>query len=396
MGDSRTAAGWARLFDAGLAVNPPLSAEELLAIPAKRGVFLLAGPGAEPILLATAADIRARVRHRLAAAKEGSGKRADLREIAAHVWWKLSDSHFETNWHYLRLARSVHPDTYRGLLSPRQAWWVHIDLADAAPALRRTKDVFARGGQYLGPFADKHAAQRFIEALVDAFDLCRCEQILRRAPNGRACVYAQMGRCRAYCDGSAEMGEYRELLAQVCRYASGDRQELREAVEEDMRRLADEKEYELAAACKARLDRLAELEAGAFAHVADAQRFQYLYFQPGAGPQKAKTFLVDRGRIKLGAAVKYPLQTKQLQCVIEAMLSFAATSRTPGVAEQEGAALVAHYLFAPAERRGLPIRTDADLTAAALAERIESAEQVLRLRKPAPKKRKKSPARKAR
>lgn len=396
MTETRKAAKWAKLFDASLAVHPPLGPEALAEIPAKRGVFLLAGEGGGPVLLATAADIRARVRHRLAGGEQVSARRADLREVAAALWWKLADSHFETDWQYLRLARAIYPDTYPALLSFQPAWFVHVDPDEAAPAFRRSKEVFARAGQFLGPFPDKHAAQRFIERLVDGFDLCRNEQILRRAPRGSPCAYAQMGRCRAWCDGSAPMDEYRRLLGRACEYAAGDRQEFHRAIAAEMRRLSGRREYERAAACKARLDRLAELEADAFAHVADARRFRYLYVQPGARAGEAKVFLVDRGRIKLAGTLSYPPQAKQLARVLRATGSFLAKQRPPGRGEREGIGLVTHYLFGAAERRGLPIRWQENLTPDALAERIESAAAALKLRRPARSAGKKSPSAKAR
>ena len=391
MGESRQDGKLARLFDAGVAVAPPLTAEQLLEIPAKRGVFLLSGPAGEPILLATAADIRSRVRHRLAEAEGPAGKRADLRQIAAGVWWKLADSHFEMEWQYLRLARAIHPDTYPGLLGARQGWWVQVDPAEGVPAFRRTKAVYTRPGRYLGPFGDKHSAQRFIDILIDAFDLCRNEQILRRAPRGAGCVYAQMGRCCGYCEAPGRMDEYRRLLERVSQYAAGEREPARGEIDAEMRRLAADKQYEQAAACKARLDRLNELDADVFQHVADAGEFQYLLIQRGPSRQKAKVFLMDRGAIRPAGALDYPLKDKQLRRTISSMRSFAAKDRPFDQSQREGAALAAHYLFVAAERRGLAVRFDSDLTVELLAARMESAADGLRLRPRAVRTKKVSP-----
>ncbi len=383
MAETAKACKWSKLFDGMEEVSPPLSAEELLAIPAKRGVFLLAGEGGEPILLATAADIRARVRHRLAQSDQVSRRRADLRDVAARVWWKLATSHFETDGHYLQLARAIYPDTYKALLASQPAWFVHLDLEESIPGFRRRKDVFARPGIYLGPFPDKHAVQRFIDCLIDGFYLCRCEQILRRAPRGRGCMYVQMGRCRAYCDGSASMDDYRKVLAEARDYAIGERGAVRAAIEREMQSLAAARQYERAAACKVRLERLAGLDSDAFSHVADARQFRYILIQPGPGPTKAKVFMVDRGAIRRGATLDYPPKANQLARTISAMESFVAKPRRPGPAQAEGIALTCRYLFGSAQRRGAAIRFDSGLTAEAMAECIESAAALLKLRPPA-------------
>ena len=62
MPGSKATPAWKELFDGGVAIAAPPGLEELAGIPAKRGVFLLEGPAETPILLATAANIRSRMR----------------------------------------------------------------------------------------------------------------------------------------------------------------------------------------------------------------------------------------------------------------------------------------------------------------------------------------------
>src|SRR5512133_896673 len=99
------------LFDVALPVSPPLSDDQLAAIPAKRGVLLLEGEGERPILLLTAADIRARLRNRLAepAPDQGPKKTADLRQITRQIKYRLCPSHFETDLTYFELAQTIFP-----------------------------------------------------------------------------------------------------------------------------------------------------------------------------------------------------------------------------------------------------------------------------------------------
>ena len=242
MARSTTRSGWKKLFDGDVAIAPPLDEDALASIPGKRGVFFLEGPDEAPVLLATAANIRSRMRYRLSPPAGSPGKRADLREIAAHLRWKLADSHFETDWQFLELARVLYPATYPALLGFQPAWFVHVDLKDRYPWFRRTREVFAARGRYFGPFRDKHAAQRFIEVLQDAFDLCRCEQVLRQAPHGTPCAYAQMGRCRVPCAGGITMDAYRLIAAEACRCAAGEREPVRSALKAEMSRLADQQQ----------------------------------------------------------------------------------------------------------------------------------------------------------
>lgn len=369
------------MFDGEASIQTPLTPELLSEIPGRRGVLLLEGPDATPILLITAANIRARMRTRLTD-PEGPSKRADLREVARIVRWKLSDSHFETDWRYLDLARRIYPDRYGQMLGFRPAWFIHVDPAGRAPIFRRSREPLAEAGRYYGPFLDGRSATRYIDALQDIFDLCRCDRILRQTPHGRPCVYAQMGRCRAPCDGSMPMDEYRELIARACRCVEGDRETATADLDRQMRAFAAERKYEQAAICKGRLERLKELAASAYWRVAPAEALQYVLIQRGAKLGEAKTFLVDRGDIRQSVTLKYPLQPRQLDGLLKRLRKMAAGTRTIGQVHREGIGLLSRYLYGSDAMRGLMVRCRDDLTAETLAEFIEREAEALRLRKP--------------
>ena len=73
---------WIESFDARLEVTPPLTEKELGQIPPRRGVLGLLSENNEPIILLTAANIRARLKTRLSAPlPDRRRKTVDLREI---------------------------------------------------------------------------------------------------------------------------------------------------------------------------------------------------------------------------------------------------------------------------------------------------------------------------
>lgn len=377
------------LFDAHVEVSPPLGAEALKAIPAKRGVFLLTADDGRPILLTTAADIRGRLRFRLAEpqADDQPHKTADLREITAAVWWKLAYSPFETEWRFLELARQLYPKTYTALLSHRPAWFVGIDLGEEFPGFARTNRPGPPGRQ-VGPFPDKHAAERYVEALIDAFDLCRCHQVLRQAPRGTACAYKQMGRCAAPCDGTGSMDDYRRLAARAAEFAAGRREPYRQALAEQMRQAAGQMRYEQAAACKARLERLTAFEAAKFAHVAPLEDFRFVLVQAGPKASQACAFVSDRGAVAEAGVLDYPPRGEQLEAVLAAADGLAAEHVEITEADRWRMSLVTAYLFAARQKRGLIVRRDQCPDAVALAAALEQSADDLKLRPSKPRGRK--------
>ena len=375
-------AGWKDLFEASLAVEPPMGPEALANVPARRGVFLLAAEGDQPVLLLTAANMRAVLSGRLAAPPEGPSRRADLRQTVRGVYWRLADSHFEMDWRFLTAARGVYPRTHGELVGRRPAWFVYVDPAEDLPGFRRSREVASRRGEYFGPFPDGRSAGRFADILTDVFDLCRCERALRRRAGRAACVYREMGRCSAPCEDPAGMADYRRGIERACRLAAGDRRATAETLAERMRLLAGERRYEEAAAVKGKLVRLEELLTEAFRYVGPAGQFRYLLVQSGPTRRKAKAFFVDRGDIAEGGSLDYPLVPEQVAGVLAGMAAFASAERTVGPRQREGIALVSQYLFAAPARQGLAIHFDETLEADAISAAIESAAERLRLRAP--------------
>jgi len=382
MAGAKQIGGLAGTFDGSLEARPPLTDEQLAAIPAKRGVFLLASEDDRPILLATGASIRARLRSRL---EEPDGEKrrrtADLRTVTRTVHWKLAGGHFEMDWIYLEIARSLWPETYAKLLSWRPAWFVHVRAEEAFPHFVRTRDVFGSPGRYFGPFESGRSAERFIDVLLDAFDLCRDVRCLRRSPRGQRCAYGQMGRCLCPCDGSVSMEAYRRVVAEAGDFAAGRRAQHLRRLREQMEAASAELKFERAAAVKARLDRLAELDGEAYRHVAPAEKFRFLLIQPSGSQRRAAVFLADRGSIVRAKPLDSPLVEKQLAGTVRRMARFAAggAKRRSDPAGRWRMGLVARALFSSERRGGLVLRWREEMTPADLSAAIESAAEALGL-----------------
>lgn len=357
-------------------------------------MFLLEGGGGEPILLATAADIRARMRFRLAPPETtAASRRIDLRELAACVRWRLADSPFETDWQYLQLARAIYPQSYAKLLSRRASWFVRAHSPGGFPCLEPVAAP-QRMGAHLGPFPNRASAARFVEILQDGFELCRHESILRRAPHGAACVYGQIGRCLMPCAGRSSMEQYRADFARAWGCAAarpsspepGDRREIRRELEASMRSLAGQMRFEQANLLKTRLARLAELEGEDYRLVAPLERFQFVLIQRGPSASKAKAFLVDRGVIAGGRVLDFPPRVEQLRQALAAMGEFVANPDHANPVDVESLALVTHFLFAGSESAGLAFRYDVPLTPERLVDGITAGAETLKLKPPKPRK----------
>ena len=368
------------MFDGFLEVSPPLSEAQIGAIPAKRGVFLLAAAGDQPILLTTAASLRGRLRGRLEEIDPTQTSRsADLRAITRRVYWKLAPSHFEMDWTYLEIARAIYPKRFAKLLSWRPAWFVHVDPSDRWPHFLRSREVFASPGRYFGPFESGRSAEKFIEIVQDAFDLCRDVQCLRRSPREQRCSYGQMGRCLCPCDGSVSMAAYRREVFRAAQFAAGRRGPHVEGLQRRMREAAAALEFEVAAALKTRMSRLAELDSPACRHVAPAEEFRFVMIQRSGSRRRVNVFLVDRGAIARARSLDWPLACEKVRRRLGRMTRFVAAGprRPADAADRWRIGLVARTLFSGDRRQGLVLRWREDMSAEEVADAVADAADAL-------------------
>jgi len=378
-------------FEGCAAVSPPLDGEALKAIPAKRGVFALLAEHSQPILLTTAADIRGRLRHRLTAPDDGGRRKAaDLREITAAVCWRLTWSHFETEWQFFELARAIWPDSYTDLLPRRPVWFVAARVDEPFPHLAVVREAEPGAGAF-GPFPSRRLAGRFAEALADAFDLCRCYAGGRQIPEPDACTYKQMGRCGAPCDGSMSMADYRHTVREAVRFAGGDRQPVRQRLAAGMRRAAAAMDYERAAAMKGRLARLAEFDSPKFADVRDTRALRFVSIQRGPSFRQMSAFVCDRGAVAAAGTLQYPPVPTELAAVCDACDALSADHAEMSAADRQRMAIVSAYLFSRKPERGLWFRRG-EITPTALMEAIGGAAEALKVRLPARRRRQATPA----
>ena len=382
-------AEWVSLFDGHVDVNGVMSREELALVPAKRGVLALLAEGGRPILLLTAADMRSRLRNRLTAGEQDRQTRsANLRTVTRRVLYKLACSHFETDLYYAELARAIWPDRYASMVAWKGAWFVHARAVDRFTQFASTRDVGRRRGEYIGPFATSRHAKRFAGLLVEAFDLCRDTRILRQAPRGQPCAYAQMGRCPSPCDGSISMATYARMTGEAVAFACGQRDALRGRLRGEMQGAAEALEFERAAALRGRLERLDEFDAAAFAHAAPLHRFNFVIIQPGGSVRRAATFAACGATITCAGAIDYPLKRAQLEALVKRTAALADRAGRWGPFGRLMAGLVARYLFSSERRRGLIVRWDASMTGEQLGGAIDAAAALLKLRAPKKRKRK--------
>ena len=347
------------IFDQQLDFDPGGDFEVFVKqAPAKWVVYLLCTTDDRPVQLLCVKNLRYSLKRRLGAEGETAGlsKRVNYRELVRRVKWRRVDSAFEADWLYYEAARVVFPESYRGMVGFRPAWFVHVDPEAKFPRFVKTTDLSKRAGVLIGPVEDKHAANRLIEVVQDAFDLCRYHNVLTQSPKGSACAYKEMGKCPAPCDGSISLEQYRRLVEWSARTLIDPAEFLREQSKR-MQAAAAELRFEIAAKIKSYIEQVAQLGKGPFRHLGRLRDFAYLCLQHGPRPQAgtARVFLITPGHIEeLLGLIGEPRASDVLRAALMRAEEHSADGVDAEGAERVG--IVAHHLFSPKQTHGVFIR----------------------------------------
>jgi hypothetical protein len=327
----------------------------LRGIPSARGVLTIENGAGEPLLLASGARLRELASRRL----EGE-RHATLAAEATRACWRLVGSPFAADVVFLDEAARRAPGVHEHVLDRWQGWFVLGDPSATHPVWEKVSTrrlgVMAERGEAdpdlaLGPFADKHAAGRAMQALDDAFDLCRYPEELRRAPRGRACAYKEMGRCPGACDGGETLDAYRGRVREAIDTMTVGVEQRSRQREAAMRVAAERLDFEAADRIKRWIEGAEPLRGRGARWARTLGTLRLAAVSRSSRPGWAVVSRVDAGRIAGVGAMRAEDDGREI---------VAALARAGGAAEprlDRGSAsvlgLVAAWLYAPkAERRG--------------------------------------------
>ncbi|MFD2418647.1 DEDD exonuclease domain-containing protein [Amycolatopsis pigmentata] len=173
-------------------------------LPERPGVYLFRGPSEEVLYVGTTGNLRRRVRQYFTGS-ESRGRIREMVALAQRVDGIECAHSLEAQVRELRLLAAHRPAYNRRSKNPHASWWITL-TEEAFPRLSVIRTP--RDGT-LGPFRSQAAAKLAADVLAGAAGLRTCTQrISPRAPSGRPCALAELGRCGAPCAGRQSVVDY--------------------------------------------------------------------------------------------------------------------------------------------------------------------------------------------
>lgn len=267
-------------------------------IPAEPGVFALFGsdPNAEPYLSRTP-NLRNRLR-RLLDARPDQSKRLRLAQSTSRIEYSLTSSEFEAQILLYDASLQAFGDRARKRLHLRPPVLLRMSMENAYPRVYVTNKVTNKAAANLfGPWPSRAAAETFLEAMLNLFDLRRCVDDLHPDPLFPGCVYSEMKKCLAPCFKGCTDRRYAEEAAAVHAFLV-TRGESRAT---DLTRKRDQASADLDFERAAELHgRLAKVEAAAALMPAAIHALAALsgvIVQPSSQPEQVSLFQLAQGRL---------------------------------------------------------------------------------------------------
>ncbi|MHA6297401.1 excinuclease ABC subunit UvrC [Devosia sp. CAU 1758] len=128
-----------------------------------------------------------------------------------------------------------------------------------APELTKHRGSRRRPGNYFGPFASAVAVSRTIASLQKAFLLRNCSDSFYAART-RPCLQYQIKRCAGPCTREISLEGYAELVEDARQFLSGKSDAVRNHLQTDMNKAAEDLDFERAALIRDRLSALALIQ----------------------------------------------------------------------------------------------------------------------------------------
>jgi excinuclease ABC subunit C len=245
---------------------------EIDSVPDRPAVFLLWAGEGRPYLARTSL-LRRRLRRLLGqsstAATPRVSKLLNLDGVVDRIDYWLTSSQLESAFIHLELARHHYPEDWQKIARLKMPAFVRLTLDNPFPRTLVTTR-FGRGLLY-GPFASRAVAERFDAAVLDLFQVRRCEENLDPSPRHPGCIYGEMNKCLRPCQQAVSVEEYAGEVARLEQFLRTDGASMREPVEQARDRASAEMQFEEAARLHERAERIkaASALAGDLAHTPD-------------------------------------------------------------------------------------------------------------------------------
>ena len=224
-------------------MNKTLS-DKLKLLPSLSGCYLYHDLNGEIIYIGKAKNLKNRVRSYFNKRLEGAKLNVLVPQIE-NLEYLITNSEAEALILESHLIKK-HKPKYNILLKDDKKYPYFLITDEDFPRIvvTRKKNLNLEKGRYYGPYTDVRAMYSTLDFLKKIFPLKQCKTPKFKS---RPCLYYQIGRCLAPCQGLVSSDEYKKLIEQVELFLKGKQSELLKYLMTQIQEYSASQQYEKAA-----------------------------------------------------------------------------------------------------------------------------------------------------
>ncbi len=215
-------------------------------LPTRPGCYLMKDREGKVIYVGKAVNLRNRVRSYFHAVQQLSPRIQRMVEKVADIEWILVDSELEALILEMNLIKKYRPHYNVRLKDDKRYPYIKVHWADDFPKVTVTRQMMQDGSRYFGPYTSVWAVHQTLDLLRRIFPYLTCDRVIT-GKDERACLYYDIKLCRAPCIGAIDRQNYRQMIADLCRFLEGHTEEIVTRLRSEMEKAAENLRFEQAA-----------------------------------------------------------------------------------------------------------------------------------------------------
>ncbi|MBV8376857.1 MAG: excinuclease ABC subunit UvrC [Verrucomicrobia bacterium] len=232
--------------------------KKLREVPHKPGVYLMKDRLKRVIYVGKARDLRKRLSQYFMPSRRMT---ADLKTRA------LLDSIWDFEVHLVRnepealllegkLIKEFRPKYNVSFRDDKRFLLVKVNLSDRIPRFQLARLKKEDGYRYFGPFAHAGALRTTLKWMKKRFGIRSCRVPEPGESDFKRCMDHIIKNCSAPCIRRVTLDDYKRRVLEACEFLEGQSQEMLKQIEEQMKRAAENLDFEKAAEMRNMLDDL--------------------------------------------------------------------------------------------------------------------------------------------
>ncbi len=228
----------------------PEISEILKSIPEKPGIYIMKDANDKILYIGKAKVLKRRVSSYFHKSLENERIKAMVSKVA-NIEIIITNTEIEALMLESTLIKKYKPPYNIALKDDSRYVYAKFHMNEKYPWLEITREFKRDGSPYFGPYSSSRWLEKYVDTLRKMFPIRTCNYDLQKVK--RACIDYQLKRCLAPCVYDVDQEEYMEIVKQMMTFMEGRGEELIKELEKQMKKAAENLQFEKAAILRDRL-----------------------------------------------------------------------------------------------------------------------------------------------